>query len=541
MLVKFFNTGKGSARHAFDYLLNNERVKNGTAKLVKGNPDVITFLTEQRMKEPSYRGGALYTSGVLSFSPEESKSLTDSNLGAIIGRFEATIFPKLDITRFNIAWVLHKDKDRTELHFGIQNFDLETKKAFTPFVADRDLSRVNQFKDKVNADFNLSDPNLVKSHYHVKGLKRLSEEQKSFYRELNKAYAQYVEERENPSFIKQAKGILSKIMGQNEPQAHDLHSNEDKYAFLQKFITERFKGLKINRSSDKYASVDFNGSKMRLFYEKFVVKELDDAFKIKVEQNKEKGLLPVDSGPIFAELLQSYRQAIQQAKAEKERLKRAEEEAEKERLRLVALEKQKELENKFRAILNGSKDVFIEKVIKKVIDQDYKTRCNELLEPTWMGTNKIHNFICYSKELSSDDLNAEMNKIKQAVEQEFGKTRLDELEVKGFFNLQSAISKLETMQETTLVKLKDVYIDFYKKVDTARFNKFKAEVDEYKSTHRSNAVMLEYRDYATAFLNDLLPRMERSLTVSNPSVEAEKTSVYQPQPQAKPIAPKFRM
>ncbi|MDG6845530.1 hypothetical protein QA328_10295, partial [Glaesserella parasuis] len=82
MLVKFFNTGKGSARHAFDYLLNNERVKNGTAKLVKGNPDVITFLTEQRMKEPSYRGGALYTSGVLSFSPEESKSLTDSNLGA---------------------------------------------------------------------------------------------------------------------------------------------------------------------------------------------------------------------------------------------------------------------------------------------------------------------------------------------------------------------------------------------------------------------------------------------------------------------------
>ena len=53
--------------------------------------------------------------------------------------------------------------------------------------------------------------------------------------------------------------------------------------------------------------------------------------------------------------------------------------------------------------------------------------------------------------------------------------------------------------------------------------------------------MLEYRDYATAFLNDLLPRMERSLTVSNPSVEAEKTSVYQPQPQAKPNAPKFRM
>ena len=36
-------------------------------------------------------------------------------------------------------------------------------------------------------------------------------------------------------------------------------------------------------------------------------------------------------------------------------------------------------------------------------------------------------------------------------------------------------------------------------------------------------------------------RLEIRLTVSNPSVEAEKTSVYQPQPQAKPNAPKFRM
>lgn len=46
MLVKFFNTGKGSARHAFNYLLDNGRVKNGTAQLLVGNPDVITFLTE---------------------------------------------------------------------------------------------------------------------------------------------------------------------------------------------------------------------------------------------------------------------------------------------------------------------------------------------------------------------------------------------------------------------------------------------------------------------------------------------------------------
>ncbi|MGV3227641.1 hypothetical protein ACEE49_11295, partial [[Pasteurella] aerogenes] len=153
-------------------------------------------------------------------------------------RFWVYHFPKLNYTLFNIVCVFHKFKYCQEFVLVIQNFVLEPKKAFSPFVSERDLSRVNQFKDKVNADFNLSDPNLVKSHYHVKGLKRLSAEQKSFYRELNKASSQYVEERENPSFIKHTKGILSKIMGQNDPPDPDLHSNEEKNTFLQKFLNQ---------------------------------------------------------------------------------------------------------------------------------------------------------------------------------------------------------------------------------------------------------------------------------------------------------------
>lgn len=41
MLVKFFDTGKGSARSAFQYLLNKERVRNGTAVLLSGSPESI--------------------------------------------------------------------------------------------------------------------------------------------------------------------------------------------------------------------------------------------------------------------------------------------------------------------------------------------------------------------------------------------------------------------------------------------------------------------------------------------------------------------
>ena len=434
MLVKFFNTGKGSARHAFNYLLNDERVRNGTAKLIKGNPDVITFLTEQRMKDSSYRGGALYTSGVLSFSTDESKSLDDAMLDSIIRRFEYTMFPLLDMSRFNIAWILHNDKHRTELHFVIQNFDLVSKKSFTPFVASCDLSRVNKFKDKVNADFKLSDPNLVKSHYHIKGLKRLSEEQKLFYSELNKAYSQFVEARENPSMFKKAKGFLSKIMGQNAPQAYVPYSNEDKQTFLQKFITERFKGLKINRSSDKYASIDFNGSKMRIFYEKLEAKELDNAFNIKVGQNKEKGLLPIDYKPFFKELNDSYIVAYRKANEEKERLKREKGEAEKERLRIAEIEKQQLLDRKFRELLTQSKDIFVKEAVELSI-WEYKQKCNELLKPTFMGTTKVHDFLFYLDKIYPDNLNLILNNTKSKLRDEYGQQRLYELELNGFFDI----------------------------------------------------------------------------------------------------------
>ena len=293
MLVKFFDTGKGSARSAFQYLLNKERVRNGTAVLLSGSPESITFLTEQRMKSPSYKGGALYTSGVLSFS--EKEHVTDSDLDLIIDRFKEAMFPRLDHSRFNMAFIKHLDKNRQEVHFVIQNFDLETQKTITPFVKDRDLSRINAFKNQVNLDFNLIDPNLSKVHFLVKRMKRLTDEQKAFYNELNTEYQKHLEKR---TFMKEVKGIFSKVrnfIGLNEPQTGENETNENKFDFIQKFVTERFSHVKINRSSEDYVSLDFGeNKKMRLFYEREEVKAFENATEIKVEQNKKAGLIPVD-------------------------------------------------------------------------------------------------------------------------------------------------------------------------------------------------------------------------------------------------------
>lgn len=332
MIVKFFPTGKGSARSAFSYLLNEERVKAGTAKLIGGSPESITFLTEQRMKSSNYRGGALYTSGVLSFSADEKP--TNSELIQIIRGFENTIFTNLDQNRFNRAWILHTDKERTELHFVIQNLDLETGKAYTPYVEKRDLARVNAFKNHINKVYKLADPNEKSEHryFFVKRQKNLTEEQREFIADLNHAYDYFKD--------------MHHFIRQNEPYSDEFEKSDTKQAFLLNYLETSFSHVKINRSSDSYISLDFGtGQKLRMFYEKQTVKEPDmDLRALKIEQNKNKGLLPASNTPHYQRLMDLYNDQIKQYKEiqAKEELKRK---AEQER-KAEEEQKQKEMEEK---------------------------------------------------------------------------------------------------------------------------------------------------------------------------------------------------
>lgn len=334
MIVKFFPTGKGSARSAFSYLLNEERVKAGTAKLISGSPESITFLTEQRMKSSNYRGGALYTSGVLSFSPDEKP--TQNQLSKIMRGFEEAIFPSLDHSRFNRAWILHKDKDRIELHFVIQNLDLETGKAYTPYVEKRDLARVNAFKNRINKAYELADPNEKSEnrYFFVKRQKNLTEEQREFIADLNHAYDYFKD--------------MHHSMRQNEPYSDEFEKSDTKQAFLLNYLETSFSHVKINRSSDSYISLDFGtGQKLRMFYEKQTVKEPDvDLRDLKIKQNKNKGILPItlDSYPNYQRSIDVYNEQIKQYKEiqAKEELKRkAEQERKAEEER-----KQREMEEK---------------------------------------------------------------------------------------------------------------------------------------------------------------------------------------------------
>nr|WP_199488235.1 relaxase/mobilization nuclease domain-containing protein [Haemophilus parainfluenzae]QPP21530.1 hypothetical protein pM1C124_1_00004 [Haemophilus parainfluenzae] len=597
MLVKFFDTGKGSARSAFQYLLNKERVRNGTAVLLSGSPESITFLTEQRMKSPSYKGGALYTSGVLSFS--EKEHVTDSDLDLIIDRFKEAMFPRLDHSRFNMAFIKHLDKNRQEVHFVIQNFDLETQKTITPFVKDRDLSRINAFKNQVNLDFNLIDPNLSKVHFLVKRMKRLTDEQKAFYNELNTEYQKHLEKR---TFMKEVKGIFSKVrnfIGLNEPQTGENETNEDKFDFIQKFVTERFSHVKINRSSEDYVSLDFGeNKKMRLFYEREEVKAFENATEIKVEQNKKAGLIPVDDymKQFADELNKSFESKLKEfekieqdrcrervrlleiahqeklkkerEQKEKERLEREQrEQAEKERLeRQRQQEENERLEQEEKERLEQQRqqaeqrqrntDEFIrtndKPIIYQYIDKELSSYRENLFADAFVGCSKPHTFLFFTDTLPQESIDfIRKGNFKSELEKKYGSLNLDTLRERGYLRYipEEVERYVKREQEITINQLKRHFIEYYsKKASDVLFEGFREEVKDYKASKRENAVLLDNRPFALGFLNEVYPKIEqerqRLEEIKREEARAKAERLQQqskPSPNPTPSTMRFKM
>lgn len=597
MLVKFFDTGKGSARSAFQYLLNKERVRNGTAVLLSGSPESITFLTEQRMKSPSYKGGALYTSGVLSFS--EKEHVTDSDLDLIIDRFKEAMFPRLDHSRFNMAFIKHLDKNRQEVHFVIQNFDLETQKTITPFVKDRDLSRINAFKNQVNLDFNLIDPNLSKVHFLVKRMKRLTDEQKAFYNELNTEYQKHLEKR---TFMKEVKGIFSKVrnfIGLNEPQTGENETNEDKFDFIQKFVTERFSHVKINRSSEDYVSLDFGeNKKMRLFYEREEVKAFENATEIKVEQNKKAGLIPVDDymKQFADELNKSFESKLKEfekieqdrcrervrlleiahqeklkkerEQKEKERLEREQrEQAEKERLeRQRQQEENERLEQEEKERLEQQRqqaeqrqrntDEFIrtndKPIIYQYIDKELSSYRENLFADAFVGCSKPHTFLFFTDTLPQESIDfIRKGNFKSELEKKYGSLNLDTLRERGYLRYipEEVERYVKREQEITINQLKRHFIEYYsKKASDVLFEGFREEVKAYKASKRENAVLLDNRPFALGFLNEVYPKIEqerqRLEEIKREEARAKAERLQQqskPSPNPTPSTMRFKM
>ena len=112
MVVKFFSNKKGGSSKAIDYLLN-EREKQGTAKVLQGDPN----LTREIINSLNFKQKT--TVGCLAF---EEKDLTQEQKYKLMKDFEETLLPGMQ-DRYNILWVEHTDKDILELNFVIPKID----------------------------------------------------------------------------------------------------------------------------------------------------------------------------------------------------------------------------------------------------------------------------------------------------------------------------------------------------------------------------------------------------------------------------------
>lgn len=173
MLVKFFRHGAGSGAGPLNYLLGSDR-QRADAKVLYGDP----VMTEQLINATQFK--QKYKSGVLSFT-EQADQFTDKQKMDIMQRFEKTLFAGLDPDQYDILWIEHSDKDkkyeldedgkiiegsetrgRLELNFIIPCQELRSGKSLQPFYAGSDLIRVNAFKNIINQEYGLTDPDEPK-------------------------------------------------------------------------------------------------------------------------------------------------------------------------------------------------------------------------------------------------------------------------------------------------------------------------------------------------------------------------------------------
>lgn len=133
------------------------------ARLIYGDDAVTTEIIN------GIKNSKIYTSGVLSFAPEES--ITDTQKIEIIESFEANLFPGMTRGEYSGYWVEHVDKDRQELHFVFADIHLPTGRSLTVYYHHKDLDLVDSWKDLINFDYGLADPNDANRQrvYRLKG------------------------------------------------------------------------------------------------------------------------------------------------------------------------------------------------------------------------------------------------------------------------------------------------------------------------------------------------------------------------------------
>lgn len=182
MIVKWLKkTGNGSARATVDYMLGKDRQRAG-AKALNGLEK-----TERTAKlADSLRHKHKYAVGVLSFEEAPGAISIDQKI-EIIESFERTIFAGLEPDQYDISWIEHTDKRRLELNFIIPKVELRSGRAMNPYLHGKDTPLIDSWKNIINAEYGLSDPNDPAKRHSTTHRQRLPKDKRELVDAINES------------------------------------------------------------------------------------------------------------------------------------------------------------------------------------------------------------------------------------------------------------------------------------------------------------------------------------------------------------------
>lgn len=174
MIIKFFpSNGAGSPKASIDYLLKKP---DNHAKILQGDPRLSQEIAE------SLDFATPYTVGCLSF---EEPDLPENQKREIMARFESSMFAGLEPEQYNISWIQHTDKGRLELNFFIPNVEMTSGKRLQPYYDRADRPLAENFKQVINHDYNLTDPNDPRKQQTLITTERLPKAKKDALNAIN--------------------------------------------------------------------------------------------------------------------------------------------------------------------------------------------------------------------------------------------------------------------------------------------------------------------------------------------------------------------
>jgi len=169
MILKFNRYSKGK-KGVIEYLLN-ERVSEGTARVIRGNEKITQALINNSQRKHKYLSGGLM------FAEEEV--LTEKEINEIINSFEKMMFIGINSSQYNILWVQHSDKNRLELNFVVPRMELSSGNDLDVWSSRRDLPLFNMWKNGINKKYKLVNPNDLHRQRVSNGRAKTKREEKT--------------------------------------------------------------------------------------------------------------------------------------------------------------------------------------------------------------------------------------------------------------------------------------------------------------------------------------------------------------------------